>query len=180
MFSPLKGYLHRLSNRQVTEEFRALEGPSDTAPGSPGRRESGDILLKNFDVAGTGNEPTDGVHQRCLAGPVGSDQTDDLSSSDGEAHVEEHLLCPVADADTLGEECGFDLRRQRRSLQCRSTWKRRLRRGFDTLGSVPGDTFEDGVAGAVEDLYETAREVQQEHEQTDRSREELCQLGVVR
>src|SRR5439155_4935004 len=85
-------HLHVLADREPAEEMSLLEGPGEPVPTAAVRSPARDVAVLELDTSGRGHvEAGEDVHERCLAGAVGSDQAEDLGASQLEVDVPQRL-----------------------------------------------------------------------------------------
>ena len=127
------------------------------------------------------HETADRVHQRRLAGTVRTDESDDLAGrhvqvdrvDDGAgAEANRHLADAEHRVESLGKRAHGDAKQSSEAAAAR----RRLR--FRWFGARRDDG-EDRVAGAVEDLYETTGEVQEQDQHAGAARQQADLDAVV-
>ena len=88
---------HVVEAAHVVEEPDVLEGPCDAAARHLVGLEAGDVPAVEHDAAaGRLEEPRDVVEERRLAGPVWSDERENLPALDAEAHVIDRDKTPKA------------------------------------------------------------------------------------
>ena len=92
-----------LHHGEVVEELDALPRPGQAEPGAGVGRKGREVTAVELDPALAAHEPGDGVDERGLAGPVGSDQPDELALADLQVDVDEGADSAEAHRDPVRE-----------------------------------------------------------------------------
>jgi len=156
----------RLAHRQVLEQLGALEGPAQPEARPLGRREAVRIVAEDLDTPAAAHEPADRVHERRLARTVRADEPDDFARPDVQIHPFQHEARPERHREPNDSDDRVEIGADLAWRDARSSRKRLARRGrLRNFGRAAREPREQRVAGAVEHLHETAREVQQQDQQ---------------
>ena len=130
-------------HEQVVEELAALPGAREAELRAGVGGQGADVATVEQDLAAAAHETGDGVDERRLAGPVGSDQADELALADLEADVAQRVHAAEVDRDPVaGEHWALS-----RALQARRPRARQRQRGprafgWDDVGLAVGALVE--------------------------------------